>query len=179
MTMTGTTSPPTLHSNRLILRPLARADAEPMTALVDDPGVSRMTTAIPHPFGQEMAEGFIERMAAADPAREVAMAIEHRDGAFMGVIGIHPKAGLAPELGYWIGRPFWGAGYMTEAVTAALNWARRDWGRRILTSGHFADNLPSGRVLTKADFLYTGEVEQRFSVARGEEATTRMMVWLA
>jgi RimJ/RimL family protein N-acetyltransferase len=150
-----------------------------MTPLADDPGVARMTTSIPHPFSQDMAEGFIARMEAADAAREIALAIERRDGVFMGVIGIHPKDHLAPELGYWIGRPFWGVGYMTEAVTAALAWSREGWARRILTSGHFADNAPSGRVLTKADFLYTGEVERRFSIARGEEAPTRMMVWLA
>jgi len=168
-----------LTTDRLILRPLAMEDAAPMTPLADDPGVARMTTAIPHPFTQDVAEGFIGRMQGADPAREVVFALERRDGALMGVLGIHPKEGLAPELGYWIGRPFWGAGYMTEAATAVLAWAREGWGRRVLTSGHFADNAPSGRVLIKADFLYTGEVEPRFSIARGETATTRMMVWLA
>jgi len=172
-------SPPTLHTDRLVLRPLALADAAPMTPLADDPGVATMTTSTPHPFSQDIAEGLIARMEAADTARELVLAIERRDGAFMGVIGFHPKDGLGPELGYWIGRPFWGAGYMTEAVIAALAWVREGWARRVLTSGHFADNAPSGRVLTKADFLYTGEVEQRFSIARGEDAATRMMVWLA
>ena len=150
-----------------------------MTPLADDPGVSRMTTSIPHPFQRQMAEDFIDRMSKTDPRREVTFAVTRRDGDFMGVLGIHPKDGLAPELGYWLGRPFWGQGYMTEAVTAALTWAGEAWGKRVLTSGHFADNEASGRVLTKACFLYTGEVEPRFSVARGEEATTRMMVWLA
>lgn len=168
-----------LQTARLVLRPLDPADAGPMTPLADDPGVSRMTTSIPFPFGRDMAEGFIARMGEADPAREIAFAVERTDGAFMGVLGIHPKEGLAAELGYWIGRPFWGVGYMTEAVLAALAWARDGWGRRLLTSGHFSDNDASGRVLTKAGFLYTGEVEPRFSIARGETAATRMMVWLA
>ncbi len=168
-----------LQTSRLVLRPLAPADAAPMTPLAADAGVARMTTSIPHPFNQDMAEGFIARMQAADHAREMVLTVERADGVFMGVLGIHPKDGLAPELGYWIGRPFWGAGYMTEAVTAALDWVRDSWGRRILASGHFADNDASGRVLAKAGFLYTGEVEPRFSLARGEEAATRMMVWLA
>ncbi len=177
--MSRTQSEPRLQTSRLVLRPLAPADAAPMAPLAADAGVARMTTSIPHPFSRDMAEGFIARMLAADHAREMALTVERADGVFMGVLGIHPKDGLAPELGYWIGRPFWGAGYMTEAVTAALDWARDSWGRRVLTSGHFADNDASGRVLAKAGFLYTGEVEPRFSVARGEEATTRMMVWLA
>jgi RimJ/RimL family protein N-acetyltransferase len=173
------TAPPKIATDRLVLRPLAPADAGPMTPLADDPGVARMTTAIPHPFAQEVAEGFIARMQTADPAREVVFAVTRRDGAFMGVLGIHPKDGLARELGYWLGRPFWGAGYMTEAACAALEWAAVDWGARVLTAGYFADNEASGRVLIKAGFLYTGEVEPRFSTARGEMASTRMMVWLA
>jgi RimJ/RimL family protein N-acetyltransferase len=179
MTMTRKRSELRLHTPRLALRPLQAADADPMTPLADDLGVSRMTTSIPHPFSRDMAEGFIARMGEADPEREAAWAVERADGAFMGVLGIHPKEAPGVELGYWIGRPFWGQGYMTEAVTAVLVWARESWGARVLTSGHFADNPASGAVLVKADFLYTGVIEPRFSVARGEVAPTRMMVWLA
>jgi RimJ/RimL family protein N-acetyltransferase len=46
-------------------------------------------------------------------------------------------------------------------------------------AGHFADNDASGRVLVKAGFLYTGVVEHKASIARGEPVDTRMMVWLA
>ncbi len=177
--MIATLEPAILETDRLVLRPLDGADAGPMARLADDPGVACMTTSIPHPFYRGMAEDFIERMENADPTRERVLAIEHRQEGFMGVLGFHPKEGLSPEIGYWIGRPFWGAGYMTEAVVAALEWARQGWAKRLLVSGHFADNAASGRVLVKAGFLYTGEVERRHSTARGEAAETRMMVWLA
>ncbi len=173
------TEKPSLETGRLRLRPLVAGDAGPMTPLADDPGVARMTTSIPHPFHRQMAEDFIGRMSKTDPRHEVTFAVTQPGGAFMGVLGLHPRDGYGPELGYWLGRPFWGQGYMTEAVSAALTWAGEAWGKRVLVSGHFADNEASGRVLTKACFLYTGEVEPRFSVARGEEAATRMMVWLA
>ena len=58
-------------------------------------------------------------------------------------------------------------------------WASRDWGKRCVTAGHFEDNVASGLVLTKADFLYTGVVREMPSIARGEVARSRMMVWLA
>ena len=177
--MTMRIASPTVETNRLVLRPLSRLDAAPMTQLANDPGVARMTTSIPHPFSEDMAEGFIARMEAADAAREIVLAVDHRSAGFAGVIGFHPKEGISPELGYWIGRPFWGAGYMTEAVTAVLGWVAGEWRKRVLSSGHFADNDASSRVLIKAGFLYTGEVEWRYSVARGEEAPTRMMIWLA
>ena len=68
---------------------------------------------------------------------------------------------------------------MTEAARAAMAWAREQWGRRVVVSGHFADNPASGRVLEKAGFLYTGEVQPRHCHARGQTADTRMMIWLA
>ena len=82
-------------------------------------------------------------------------------------------------MGYWLGRPYWGQGLATEAASAALVWAGEGWRRRYLMAGHFADNPASGQVLCKTGFLYTGEVVPRHSLARGEAAPTRMMVWLA
>ena len=94
-------------------------------------------------------------------------------------IGLFEDGDVGPEVGYWIGRPFWGRGYATEALEAGLVWASRKWKRRALVAGHFSDNPASGRVLEKAGFLYTGEVRTGFSRARGADAQTRRMVWLA
>ncbi|MBA3810284.1 MAG: GNAT family N-acetyltransferase [Caulobacteraceae bacterium] len=178
MTTVAAIAPPTLETPRLVLRPLNADDAAPMTDLADDREVARMTTSIPHPFSQAMADAFIARMARRDARHEIALAVEHRREGFIGVLGFHPNEGPSSELGYWIGRPYWGQGYMTEAVLAAVDWARAGWKKRLLVSGHFADNPASGQVLCKAGFLYTGEVRERFSVARDAPATTRMMVWL-
>jgi len=176
--MTASLAPPILGTERLILRPLRDDDADPMTVLADDFDVARMTTSIPHPYSRDMAVGFIGRMKAADPAREVVLAIDHPRHGFIGALGFHPTPGPCPELGYWIGKPFWGQGYTTEAVTAALGWAGERWNRRVLASGHFSDNPASGQVLVKADFLYTGVVEHRYCLARDEVTATRMMIWL-
>ena len=171
--------PPKVCTPRLALRAPGLADAPALARLVDDPGVARMTTAIPHPYPADTAADFIDRMARADPARERLFALEAADEGFVGLLGFHPNEQGAPEIGYWLGRPFWGRGYMTEAVRAALAWAGGAWGKRFVMAGHFADNPASGRVLIKAGFLYTGDVTPRFSLARGEDAPTRMMVWLA
>ena len=170
---------PNLTTARLRLRPLTLDDAAPMTALANDIDIARMTTSIPHPFLAEHAEGFIKRMAARDLAREAVFALELPSQGLVGVLGLHPNDRGAPELGYWLGQAHWGRGYMTEAVAAVLIWAREEWNRGYLVSGHFEDNPASGAVLCKAGFLYTGERGERFSVARGEIALTRMMVWLA
>ncbi|MHB8530327.1 MAG: GNAT family N-acetyltransferase [Caulobacteraceae bacterium] len=170
---------PILNTHRLTLRPTMAEDAPRMAILADDSGVARMTTSIPHPFRLEHAEGFIARMAEADPARERVFAIEHPGEGLVGVVGFHPKDGKIPEVGYWLGRPYWGRGYMTEAATAAIVWAGGEWKKRCVVSGHFTDNPASGQVLCKTGFLYTGVVEPRYCLAREADAPTRMMVWLA
>ena len=106
-----------------------------------------------------MAEVFIARMESADATREVRLAVEHREAGLHRGAWLPSQGGRSLELGYWLGRPFWGAGLMTEALTAVLGWVAGGWGKRALSSGHFADNAASGRVLVKAGFLYTGEVE--------------------
>jgi len=170
---------PTLSTPRLVLRPSRLEDAPDVARLADDPGVARMTTSIPYPLPPGAAEAFLERMAKADLAREALFALDTVDDEFIGLLGFHPNDDDAAEIGYWLGRPYWGRGYMTEAVIAAMAWAGGEWSRRFVVAGHFADNPTSGQVLIKAGFLYTGEVVRRFSLARGEAAPTRMMVWLA
>ena len=170
---------PVIETRRLILRSPGAQDIPRIAALANDPDVARMTQRMPHPFGLADAEAFVLHVAAQDPARAVAFVIEHEDLGPVGVIGLHESGDPAPETGYWIGREFWGRGFATEALDGALAWASRKWKRRALVAGHFADNPASGRVLEKAGFLYTGETRRAWSQARGAQADTRMMVWLA
>jgi RimJ/RimL family protein N-acetyltransferase len=167
-----------ITTGRLRLREPRRDDAARMAALAADFDVARMTTNIPHPYALSDAEAFLDRMTALNGAREALFAIERPGEGLIGVLGFHP-AGYSTEVGYWIGRPYWGQGYATEAAAAALAWAERDWGKRWVIAGHFADNPASGRVLAKSGFLYTGVVTPQFSKARGAGVTTRMMVRLA
>lgn len=170
---------PSLATARLTLRSPAVADAPRISDLASDYDIARMTTSIPYPLTVDQAEGFLERMEARDPAREAIFAIDLAGEGLIGLIGFHPKDGPAPEVGYWLGRPYWGRGYATEAAKGALAWVRDHWKKRYLVAGYFADNPASGEVLVKAGFLYTGEIEHRYCLARDAEAATRMMVWLA
>jgi RimJ/RimL family protein N-acetyltransferase len=182
--MCSATSWPELATARLTLRAPCAADAPRLSELANDFDVARMTTSMPHPFSLADAQDFLRRAGAGDPARERVFIIEAPGEGMVGVVGLHPKplphtGAEAPEVGYWVGRPFWGRGYATEAAEAAVDWAHNAWGKRLVTSGHFADNPASGAVLSKAGFLYTGDVQTRFSRARGEDTPTRMMVRLA
>ena len=174
---------PAVSTERLILRGPVVTDAPAIAGLANDINVAGMTGMIPHPYGLADAEAWIARAPAIDWSRDASWVIEHQ--AFGGVGGLGFKGGGPgamgrPEIGYWLGRPFWNRGYATEAVRGALKWVKRDWRKNVVVAGHFADNPASGQVLCKAGFLYTGDVELRPSAARGrDDVPTRMMVWLA
>ena len=168
----------TIAATRLRLRPLAPDDAARLAALADDLDVARQTAALPHPYTLDDARSFIA--AQGDPPRgAVNFAVELAGEGLIGVMGFRPEPGSPwPEFGYWLGRPYWGAGLATEAAAAALAWAHGR-GRRAVTAGHFTDNPASGRVLEKAGFLYTGVRRPDRSLARAEPSEAREMVWLA
>lgn len=168
-----------IRTDRLILRAPAAADVPAITRLAGDYAIASMTTRMPHPYAEADARQFVALVARQDGARERTFVIERDGEGPIGAIGFHRPPEGPLELGYWLGRPHWGRGYATEAVAGALRWASADWGRKAISSGHFADNAPSANVLIKSGFLYTGEVQMRHSRARGRIAPTRMMVWLA
>ena len=170
---------PVIATERLMLRGPVQGDAGELARLAGDVGVAGLTCALPHPFTETDAEAAVTRAMSVDWEREAEFAIEHRNFGLVGMLGFRTRANGRPELRCWIGRPYWNRGYATEAVRAALKWVKRDWRKRLVVAGHFADNPASGQVLCKAGFLYTGDVELRPSKARGHAVPTRMMVWLA
>jgi RimJ/RimL family protein N-acetyltransferase len=60
------------------------------------------------------------------------------------------------ELGYWLGVPYWGNGYATEALHAVIDYAFTDLGHEALNAGARVTNPASRRVLEKCGFQWTG-----------------------
>jgi RimJ/RimL family protein N-acetyltransferase len=171
---------PVLETRRLRLRRPRRTDTPRVAELLGDLEVSRMTTSIPHPYGLADAEAWLAAASDADPDQCAEFIIEHPGESAIGVVSFDGEGPRRTEIGYWLGRPWWGRGFATEAARAALVWAHKDWGRRHVHARHFSDNPASAEILCKLGFLYTGEVRLTPSRARGGEAVpSRMMVWLA
>jgi RimJ/RimL family protein N-acetyltransferase len=161
---------------RLALRPLEMADAGWIARGASNPKVARMTASISHPYPPLAAELFILSMHSAEALRgDRVRAVTRRiDGVPLGLMGLHPRADGAWELGYWLDEAHWGRGYATEAGTALLAEADA-LGLGPVVAGHYADNPASGRVLEKLGFAYTGEVEDAFSMGRMASAPCRRM----
>ncbi|HYE43713.1 MAG TPA: GNAT family N-acetyltransferase [Caulobacteraceae bacterium] len=170
---------PVIETRRLTLRAPERRDVDRIAELGNDYDIARMTLRMPHPYGLPQAEAWLWNAASQDRTLHNSFVIEHEDDGVVGVLGLFHDEDPYPELGYWIGKPWWGRGFATEAVEGVLLWASKTWRKRAVTAGHFTDNPASGAVLSKAGFLYTGEVRKNHSLSRGEAAEVRRMVWLA
>ena len=92
---------------------------------------------------------------------------------FLGSCGLHLKDGRF-ELGYWLGKPFWGQGYATEAAKKLVSFAFHDLKATSLWAGWYHDNPASGRVLEKLGCRPDG-VEPRHSLARGHAVYCHMV----
>jgi [ribosomal protein S5]-alanine N-acetyltransferase len=163
MTAQFPTPQPTLETPRLLLRPFTLADAPDVTRYVGERDVAAQTLSIDHPYPDGAAEKWIGAHAAKYAAGKLAsFAITEREsGALVGAIGLHvvPPHGRA-EVGYWIGKPFWGRGYATEAGRAMLRFGFETLGLNKIHGAVFTKNPASDRVIRKLGMKWEGRLRQ-------------------
>lgn len=153
---------PTLLSPRLRLRAWQTDDAERLYLLASDPDVGTRADWAPH---QSVAESrsIIQTVFTNDTTWAIEL-----DGLLVGAIGYGPSCDCGiparenePAIGYWIGKPYWNQGICTEALQCMLSYIRQTAADNHITSlisGHFMDNLASGRVMEKCGFRPTGDI---------------------
>lgn len=150
----------TLSTDRLLLRPFVPSDAAWVQRLAGDARIAGMTTNIPHPYPDGVAEAWIA--AQADDARVgrgASFAVVMRDGGEpVGAMSLlHLHAGDARAmLAYWIGVAHWGQGHATEAARRIVRHATDDLGLTRIEGRCLARNLASARVLEKAGLVREG-----------------------
>jgi RimJ/RimL family protein N-acetyltransferase len=156
---------PSIETERLLLRPFRLEDAPDVKRLCSAPEIAAGTLTIPHPYPDGAAEAWISSHAARE---DLNLAIERReDGALVGAVGLEfePEHHRA-ELGYWIGVPYWGNGYATEAAAAVVR-AAFELGLNRVYAFHWTTNPASGRVLQKIGMKHEGIRRQH--TRKGEE----------
>jgi len=170
-----------IRSERLFLRPGWPEDWNEILTQIDDEAVARNLATVPWPYTADHARayaGLVQHPRCPHFLITVPTSLE--PARVIGTIGLAPPleaaradtgGDMVPELGYWIAKDHWGRGYATEAARAVLKLSAT-LGHRRISAAHFLDNPASGRVLRKAGFCPTGEVQTRFSCARGEPSAS-------
>jgi ribosomal-protein-alanine N-acetyltransferase len=164
---------PTLESARLLLRPLTLADAHHFTRLFDsDWDAVRQTGRMPYPPDEVAIQRWIAgHLGVGNHAFLLIRKEDHGVLGSGGFGGSSGRFGRVAELGYGLGRAYWGRGYATEAVGAMLDHAR-SLGLHRLEAYSFVDNPASARVLEKAGFTDLGVIIRNYP-ARGGRRDVR------
>jgi RimJ/RimL family protein N-acetyltransferase len=149
----------TIRTERLLLRPLGPDDAEALVTLFGNWEVMRWLSTPPWPYTLEDAKAFIGAQMSLAPDSRTYFAIT-LDAALIGGIDAHgsrPGEAKAPVLGYWLGQPYWGRGFMSEAAAGFVRDLFASTGYDTIYSGAFTGNAASLRVQEKLGFERTGE----------------------
>jgi len=145
---------PILTTDRLILRPFEDTDAAAVQDLAGAREIAAMIPNIPHPYQDGAAQNWIS--TAKERLKRYAITLKE-DARLIGSITLnmaseHDHA----QLGFWIGVPYWGKGYATEAAREVVRAGFEVWGLHRIYAQYFATNPASGRVLQKLRFRQEG-----------------------
>ena len=150
-----------LETERLILRPWAEADAGNLYEYAKDPSVGPPAGWPPHTSVENSRE-----IICGVLSKPETYAVCLKDGMPIGSIGLHLNGSTDMtdrddecELGYWIGKPFWGQGLIPEASRELLRYAFEDLGMRAVWCGYYDGNEKSRRVQEKLGFVYQHRTE--------------------
>ena len=146
-----------LETKRLILRPWKEDDAEHLYRYAKDPAVGPIAGWPPHKSVEESLSVIREVLNG----EECYAICRKEDGEAIGSIELKLKGKTDMtdrddecELGYWLGRPFWGNGYMSEAAREVIRHGFEDLGMRAIWCGYYDGNEKSRRVQEKCGFSH-------------------------
>jgi len=143
------------------LEPLAPGHAAALQPLMEDPAIAE-TTSFPHPYPPDGARAYVAESAAFRAAgTKFVFAVLDGAGRPIGMALLREVnlAAREGELGYWIGRPYWGRGHATAAAAALLPFAFETLGLTVLKAVSLESNAASLQVLTKLGFVAVGRSE--------------------
>ena len=150
-----------LETQRLILRPWQESDAADLCMYASDPDIGLPAGWPPHTSVENSRE--IIKAVLSEPET---YAVCRKDGKPIGSVGLKLNGNTDMtdredecELGYWIGKPFWGQGLIPEASRALLCHAFEELGMRAVWCGYYDGNEKSRKVQAKLGFVYQHKTE--------------------
>lgn len=142
--------------------PTERSFVPEYVRLLSEPSVARWTLRIPYPYSARDARQWVAFSAKnRRTGSALGLTIVRRtDGAVMGGVGLHHLDGGSEcaEVGYWLGKPFRGHGYATEAVSILVRAGFERLRLHRIEALVLPRNLASRRVLSRCGFRYEGRI---------------------
>ena len=153
-----------IKSKKFVLRTLRRSDASNIAKNAHDKEIYRNTLSIPYPYKLKDAEIWIEDTLKKEKKknREGMTLVVEIEGEAAGVISLNKIKGHSAEIGYWLGRKYWGRGIMTKAVKIVTKIGFSEFKLRRIFGHVLAFNDGSAKVLRKSGYKLEGTLRKRF-----------------
>lgn len=147
-----------LETDRLLLRPFTEADLPMLLDIFSDREANRFLPWFPLETMEEAKAFWESRYAGEGPGIRCAIC-RKGEGVPIGYVNLSPQPPY--DLGYGLGKEFWGQGIVTEAARAVVEQARRE-GLPYITATHDRKNPRSGRVMEKLGMEYQYSYEEQW-----------------
>ena len=163
-----------LETERLILRRWTESDAESLYEYAKDPAIGPIAGWPPHKSVEESLN-IIKTVFMCDEC--YAICEKDKDVAIGAIsLKLNGQTDMTDrddecELGYWIGKPFWGQGLIPEASQELLRYAFEELGMRAVWCGYYEGNEKSHRVQEKLGFVYRYTTHNLDVALMGEKRT--------
>jgi [ribosomal protein S5]-alanine N-acetyltransferase len=152
---------PVLDLGLCRVRDIRLRDAAALAVHANDRGVwLNLRDRFPHPYTEDDARRFIEAARRETPRTTFAIEV---DGAAAGCIGLELGTDVervSAEIGYWLGRAYWGRGIMSRVLAAVTTHALDAFGLERVFALPFAHNVASCRVLEKSGYVCEGRLRR-------------------
>lgn len=164
---------PVLTTSRLVLRPPMLEDIDDLAEIANNAEIAKMTSRMPHPYSRDDALEFITAVINGKMEGHIYAVTLAETGRLIGMTAVENRnrfGGL--EVGYWIGRRWWGMGYASEACSAVVDLAFRVTGTEVIYALSRTINAASRQVLVKQGFEFVG-ADEVDTVSAGRVAVER------
>lgn len=155
---------PSLKTERLKLRPFIADDADDVQRLAGEREVADTTTSIPHPYSIGAARTWIAGLPhyfRSETAVIYAISLQE-SGELVGCASLEKidREHAQAELGYWVGVPYWGCGYGTEACRELIRFGFTELSLNRIYAQLLVRNEASSAVLRKLDMVHEGVLRE-------------------
>lgn len=159
-------------SDEIVVSPINDTDKPAYLEHLKVDDISRTTLRIPHPYTAMDADEWLRILRAQreELGQNLTYAIRNREGFLIGGIGFDgftPGRDHKAEIGYWLAKPYWGKGIMTDVVKAVTEYGFREFNLARISANVMAFNTASSRVLEKCGYELEG-IAARFYCKGGE-----------
>lgn len=156
--------PPTLSTNRLILRPIELTDAEAVFNYAKNPNVSLYTLWEPHQSIRDSLnyiKDYIFDFYSKGVPEPLGISLKENPQKIIGTVGCFwtSKQSKAMELAYAIGEEHWGNGLVAEASQAVIDYCFKEFSLKRIQACCKSENKPSARVMEKIGMIYEGTLK--------------------